>query len=400
MSTDAFDPVLDTDDALDDVFGKVDRVQRTEAGPGLPPSRVTPDEWGEASDEARAEQYADELPDGDVMAAAQTMAALHRLHEDTSSFPRFPLASLERLAGAHAPDEMWVVQARQSNGKSLFLQNWAHWLIEQGVPTLYMGTEQDAHVLRIKQACVKAGVNPRLVLKPRDEEKATTHWQAAWADVQEAARWLELDPKASQLYFANTRYISREILAKWVAGGVRKYGIKYVIVDHLHHMDHGPGKSPVEELTATVHLAKDLACRFHLGIMCASQVKRTGGDALKQFTPPDAEDAAGSSAIERTADVVLSLWRPLRTDLADDDLRDMRKAAQRGASGEDKVYMPGVMGVRLVKDRLGDAPGAQCMLRVDRGRIGELDAAQRAEMESARHAIRTNRDLALPYGGK
>ena len=328
-----------------------------------------------------AEKFARELPSLDDLAESQTEDAIAQLREDTSSYPRFPLASLDALAGAHAPDELWFWYARQANGKSLAMQNWAWWLMQQEIPTLYIGTEQDAYKLRVKQACVKVGVNPRLMLKPTDAEKNTLWWAEKNAEIEEAVEWLGSPAIRELLVFAATRYVNREELARWVAGGVRKYGIQYVIVDHIDHMDHGEGKNGPAELKATVHLAKDLACKYHLGIMAASQVKRAG-EPLQHFMPPTADGGFGSSAKEHTADVILGGWRPLRTDLAPKELREMLAAAKAGQQAEDKVYLPDTMGVRVLKDRLGDAPGKQTMLGVSHGRLVEVPERDRYATDS------------------
>lgn len=351
--------VPETEGDLDDIFGPVDEPRRS--SPVLPfrPRMLEPEE---------------ELPDGDDLASAQYIAAIHRVHENTSRYPRFPIPALHDLAGLIAPDEVWAIGGRQGNGKSLFYQNLMLWLVEQGVPTLYMGTEQDDHILQIKQACVKMGVRQKLILKPTPEEKRTLEYEQAQAAVQEGLKWLQSDPIRPLLKYANTRYIDRAVLQKWVAGGVRKYGIQCVIVDHIHHMEHGEGKNPVAELTSTVHLAKDLACKYHIPILLASQIKRTGGgaDGIKRFTPPEAEDFGGASAIERTADVMFGLWRPLRTDLDKKELKELRENAKMGGTPEDRVYQENVMGVRLLKDRLGDAPGKQCYLSVEKSVLGAM----------------------------
>ena len=352
--------IPETDDELDELFGPGDSARKA-AGPGLELVRSAEDE----------------LPDRDELASQQFVAAVYRVHENTSQYPRFPLPSLHDLAGLVAPDELWVLAARQGNGKSLFCQNLTQWLIEQDVPTLYMGTEQDAEVLRIKQACVKMGVRQKLILKPTPEDKATTEYTLAAEAVQEGLKWLDSADVRRLLVYANSRYIDRATLAKWSRGGVKKYGVKCIIVDHIHHMKHGQGYNAVSELTESVHLAKDLACEMHVSMLVASQVKRPSGDAIKRYTPPDAEDLGGSSALERTADVALGIWRPLRTDLPVEELRKLQQGAKLGSQSEDRLYQEHAMGVRVLKDRLGDAPGKQCFLRVEKSRVLEIPERDR-----------------------
>jgi predicted ATP-dependent serine protease len=302
---------------------------------------------------------------------SQEVDAVIRVHENPSTRFRFPLASLDAVAGPIAPGELWVVGGRQGNGKSLFFQNVAAWLLEAKKKTLYMGTEQDAPTLKVKQACVMTGVSARLILKPTEEERQTDVYRTGSKLVLDALALLSAEPQVSTLMYSNNRFISRTSLSEWVEVAVGEWGVEVVIVDHLHHMQHGPGKNPVSELTETVHHAKGLAVDEHIAMLAASQITRTGGDPIKAYTPPAAEDFAGASAIERTADVMLALWRPLRLDLDVDELRALREKAKLGYTGEEAIYQPNVMGVRCVKDRLGDAPGKQTMLAVASQKIGE-----------------------------
>jgi KaiC/GvpD/RAD55 family RecA-like ATPase len=342
----------------------VNRPRRIDVGPGL--------------ELIRAEEL-DVHPnpiDFDALAADRQMRAHARSLEDSSRFPRMPLPELHALAGALAPGELWMVGGRQGNGKSLFIHNFVWWLIEQEIPCVVLGTEQSDDTLAIKQACVMAGVPARTILKPDPSEQATTEWK-----LRHEAIAAELDrlhgEYAHLVTWATDEFIDRGSLTRWTQCAMDEGRARVVIVDHLHHMQHGEGRNDVHELTQTVHLAKSLAKRYGITVVCAAQIKRTQGDTVKAYTPPAAEDFAGASAIERTADVMFGLWRPLRNDLPVDELRALQQKAKLGHAPEDRVYQPNVMGVRLVKDRLGDAPGAQCMLEVNKGRLRTIPEKDR-----------------------
>lgn len=306
------------------------------------------------------------------IAKDQQIEAVYRIHEKASGRFRFPLPSLDQLAGSLGRGELWTLGGRQGNGKSLFLQNFAGWLLQAGKRTLYMGTEQDASTLKVKQACVMVGVHARLMLKPTEEEQASVSYQTASKLVQDQLAWLTEEPQASTLIYSNERYIDRAIFQREVERAVGDWGVEVVIVDHLHHMQHGDGRSPVTELTQTVHLAKGTAVDEGITVVAASQITRTGGDPVKAYTPPAAEDFAGASAIERTSDVMLGIWRPLRWDLDHDALKAYREKVKLGQAPEDRIYEPNVMGVRCLKDRLGDAPGKQTVLAVTNQQLAEL----------------------------
>lgn len=333
------------------------------------------------------EQPEKSLPTPENLAALQRGAAMRRLREDTSNYPRLDRwPNLAAMAGALAPDELWLVGGRQGNGKSLFCQNVLDTMVTQEIPTLYIGTEQSAEVLKIKQACLRVGVTPRLVLKPDLAQIGTAvHEEAVALVMDEIRRWSE-PPIRDLAFFANTSYVTRPELTKWVTGGVRRYGIQCVILDHIDHMDHGDGVNQRAEIDKTIAHVDVLLKTHHIPGLVASQIKRTQGDVFQRSSPPAAEDFAESSKKERVAAVMLSVWRPLRTDVDHKALRKMQEDAKQGTTDEVKLYQPNTMGIRLAKDRLGDVPGKQCMLYVGRGGRLTEDPIGNAAMQ---HGITT-----------
>lgn len=324
----------------------------------------------------------DELPDADDLADAQHTAATNRLHEDKSGYPRFyDLESVHEMTGSFAPEEIIMAGADVGGGKSLFFQNLSNDLTECGVPHLYVGTEQSAEVLKIKQGCIRCGIRQKLVLKPTDQEIASGEYQRALAQVQEELDWINSPEIRELAFYANTDYVNRHELKKWITGGVKKYGIQTVIVDHIDQIKHGDGTGGAQEITETVQLLHDLARLHQMPIIVASQLKRRL-DPIRKHSPPELEDFAGSSGKERISSVMLGLWRPLRTDLSVEELRDLKKNSSSGVVGQDKIYQPNTMAVRLLKDRLGSVPGKQTMLHVGKG--GKL-----SDDPAMAHGIRT-----------
>ncbi len=332
-------------------------------------------------------QYAKDLPNAELMAIQQLEDGQNLLLADKSKYPRFTrLQGVHAMTGSMAPSEILLVGAKVGSGKSLFCQNLHDDLIEQRVVTLYVGTEQDSHVLKVKHACIRAGVNPRLMLKPENADLGTTAYQLAMDAVHAEMEWLSSKEMSQFALFANSEYIDRNELDYWIRGGMRKYKLGCVIIDHIDQVKHGEGVNPVSEITATIQMLHELAREYSIPIVIASQLKRNSGDAFKRYSPPDEEDFAGASGKERIASVMLGLWRPLRTDLTVPELKELKDRAKQGGSAEDKLFQPNTMGVRLLKDRLGTAPGMQCMVNVGRG--GKL-----SDDEALTHGIRTTRGL-------
>jgi archaellum biogenesis ATPase FlaH len=316
-----------------------------------------------------------ELPDADELSHTQFLAGIDRLHEDKSAYPRFnELKSVDELTGPFAPEEVIIVAGDTGDGKSMLCQNLFDDQIEHDVPTLYIGTEQSAEVLMMKQACIRAGVSQRLVLKPRKHELGTELYEDAVHACQREMKVINTEFRGLAFYAA-CDYVNQRELKKWISGGVREYGIEFVIVDHIDQVDHGSGRNPVSEVTATVQLLHNLAREHRMPIVVASQIKRRSGDPLAKHSPPDAHDLAGAAGKERVMALGLGVWRPLRFGIGVKELREMKKKTAYGLRGQDTIYEPNTMGVRLLKDRLGNCPGQQVFLHVGKGGKLEDDPA-------------------------
>ena len=73
---------------------------------------------------------------------------------------------------------------------------------------------------------------------------------------QDWLKWAGIPSHSEELaLFANTPYVQRAELAKWITGGVRKYGPEAMIIDHIDHMDHGDGQN-----IEAVALKKTVTC--------------------------------------------------------------------------------------------------------------------------------------------
>lgn len=333
------------------------------------------------------ERASDRLPDPGRLQEDQHLEAVQHLYVDKSDYPRFSrLKSVHSLAGALAPAEVVMIGAQPGAGKSLFCQNLFDDLTaEQKIPTLYIGTEQSPSNLKTKHACIRAGVPAKLIIKPESHEIGTPDYELAMQRVHHELGFLNTNEMRELAYYATTRYVNRAELERWITGGVEKYGIRTVIIDHIDQMDHGPGENSAQETTVTVQMIHDLARDHSMPIIVASQLKRPH-DSFQQHSPPEQSEFANSASKERIAAIMFGLWRPLRRDLKQKELQKLLKDAQQGHTGQDRIYMPNTMGVRLLKDRLGAVPGRQVMLYVEKG--GRLQ-----DDEATTHGISTSGTL-------
>jgi KaiC/GvpD/RAD55 family RecA-like ATPase len=336
-------------------------------GPPVAPLRMADDTDGEP-----------DIPDALEMSEIQSREAVLRLFEDSRNFPAFPWRSLDDITGPLAPEELVLVAGRTGGGKSLFMQNVFDAFVADGRRVLYIGLEQSPKILKAKWACLRAGVSPRLVLKPQRHEYGTeAHIRARTAVLEEMRNYQDQDDIAKRALFAATRFIDRASLELWTRRAVEKYGTELIIVDHIDRVHHGDGKNSFHEMSETVRLAKELAVRHQIVMLLASQVGRPH-DKTERFTPPALHELRGGGTKEEEADEVLTVFQPLRSDLNAKEMADKLHLVRIGAAPDSDILEPNVMAVRELKNRIdGAVRGRQTKLEVDRGKLVEIPERDR-----------------------
>jgi replicative DNA helicase len=335
---------------LDAVFGTPDT-----RGPAFSPRELT-----------------EELPSADEMADDQFVAAVERLHENTTEYPQFPWPDLADLAGPMCPEDLILIAARTGGGKSLFLQNLFDSMVVAGRFGLFCGLEQAPRILRIKWACLRAGIPPKFVLATRKEDRGGAAWRIAMEKVQDELAWQKSPEIRVRAHFATTRRIDKRGLQAWTEWAV-DHGCDFIVIDHVDRMQHGDGKNSFHELSETIQLAKELAVEHRLVMLMATQVGRPS-DALEAFMPPSLHSLRGAGTKEEEADTVLGIYRPLRADVDDKEMTRVRQ----GLLDRDAIVEPNMMGVQLLKHRLdGPVAGKMVKLAVEHGRVTHLPERDR-----------------------
>lgn len=351
-------PRLDTEEDLDDVFGASEPAPtRPKLVPAKPVVLPLPVE---------------DMPSAEELSHEQFVAAVQRLHEDTTQYPQFPWPDLADLSGPMCPEDLVMVAARTGGGKSLFLQNLFDAMVCEGRFGCYAGLEQSPKNLRIKWACMRAGVPPKFLLATRKEERGTPAWRDAMERVQAELQWQRSPAIKQRAHFAAARQIDKAGLRKWTQWAV-DLGCDFVVVDHVDRMKHGTGANAFQELSETIQLAKELAVEHRIVMLMATQVGRPG-DPLEQFMPPALHNLRGAGTKEEEADTVLGIYRPLKPDVTSKELQ----AVRQGLADRDTVIEPDTMGVQLLKHRLdGPVAGKMVKLAVEHGRVTHLPEKDR-----------------------
>lgn len=303
------------------------------------------------------------LPTADDLNQEQIGEAAARVFENTSNYPRFPWGELDEVAGLMCPEDLWLIAGRTGNGKSLFCLNFFDRLVDAGRKVLYVGLEQSPKILRVKWACMRAGISPKQILAPRQEDKKTAEYELARDAINEQLKWQRLPEIRTRAHFSTTRFVDRDGLIAWT-DWAKGMGCEIVIVDHIDRMRHGESGNDFRDLSETVRLAKELAVHYRIVMLVASQVGRPK-EALQRFMPPMLSELRGGGTKEEEADAVLAVYRPLKKGTTEKQM----KLVRQGLLDEHMIYEGSKMAVRVLKHRLDGAAPGTAILDVERGRL-------------------------------
>lgn len=202
----------------------------------------------------------------------------------------------DALMGLH-PQEMIVIAARPSVGKSAIMNNVAEYIsIDQKIPSAIFSLEMSKDQLITRLISSRSGIDGRRIACGNIWSNEKDRYAKAKAEIIAAP--LHIDDTAAltpvQLY-AKARRLHR------------LFGIKLVAVDYLQLMNgSGAGRNETAEVTVCSHAIKALAKDLGIPVIALSQLNRVS-DA--EHRRPALRDLRSSGAIEQDADVVMFLHR-------------------------------------------------------------------------------------------
>jgi replicative DNA helicase len=232
---------------------------------------------------------------------------------------------LDRLIGGMKPQQLIVVAARPSVGKSSLALNIADNLaLGENQAVGFFSLEMSAKELLHRLACSRAAVDPARL----NEGKATGKECKRLADVH--ARLLK-----APLHLCEQGGLTLAQLTAQARRMVERHGIKLVIVDYLGLLRSGEkGRSRYEETTLVSNGLKMLAKELQLPVLALAQLNR---DTERENRPPRLSDLRDSGAIEQDADLVWLLHRD-GDQTGDSQVVSVIVAKQRnGATGSVKL---------------------------------------------------------------
>lgn len=316
---------------------------------------------GLGTDLARAAGHVppDALPTPAELARQQVAEAIARGRMDLTGTPRFRWRALDALVGPLLPGYFLTVGALQGNGKSAFLMSHMDASADAGTATLYVPLEVDAHEGRTQWACWRLGFS---YLHYKRQE-----WGLLPADARDAVE-AELAAQVTNpfIHFVPDRRITLTGLEKWVRWAHANLGVRQVILDHFHRMDHGADQASHRlAVGEAARRLRDIGRELEIVMIAACQLNRSL-DPFDAYKPPVASRVRDSSGLQDEPNVTLMLSRCLDPAASKENLSDVRE----GTLEEWRVALPDVMEVTCRKHRDdGSALNRRVRLGVRNGRV-------------------------------
>lgn len=282
----------------------------------------------EAVIEERAEKDAQPVSDfvSDFLDRLQDMA-------DGNITPARPthIPAMDRLlSGGLRDEQLVIVAARPSVGKSSFAQQLALNSARDGIPAAFFGMEMTSRELT-NRTVANIGRAPLSGLKTG--KLSSEEWTRVSEGV-EALRDLPL-----YLYDQPGMTLA-EVMSK-ARKLVRKHGVKLIVVDYLQLMRGSGGRVDRRvELEEITRGSKQMAKQLGITVVLLSQLNR---EVEKRTNPrPVMSDLKECGAIEEDADVILALWTHRKGDEGQADIKGCAVLKNRdGQTGEVALHFDG-----------------------------------------------------------
>lgn len=298
------------------------------------------------------------------------IAAFQDMKRSRADDPRWPWPSLNTLFGSMGPGHLIVLGGFTGNGKTALMLNVASALLDAGVPWAYAGLEMSPGILAECLGLLRCGLSRRALvdgLSSRDQ----AHLETAFVTLTDSwHRW----------HFLPDSSLSAPVFADRIREAVDAYGVRVVILDHLHHLNYDGAESLRRGVDTAMRILKDVANETGVTIIASAQTRREASDKAQAYRVPAMTELAESGAIERMADIVGMVHRCVKPGT-----RDKVLAYQKGdpTVTERDFALPNRVGITLRKHRFGYPLGDTVMLALDwpTDRLSEVTASSMSARE-------------------
>lgn len=204
---------------------------------------------------------------------------------------------LDRLLGGLKPQQLFILAARPSVGKTSLALNIAERVaVDDRLPVAFYSLEMSGKELGHRLACSRGRVDGTALNEGRPEDVNMQALAVAMGKIRQAP-----------LHICDRGGLTIPQLTAHVRRMVQRHGVKLVIVDYLGLLRSGEkGRSRYEETTLVSQGLKSIAKECNLPVIALSQLNRA---SEKEARPPRLSDLRDSGSIEQDADIVGLLHR-------------------------------------------------------------------------------------------
>lgn len=215
------------------------------------------------------------------------------------------ITDFDRMTSGLLPQQLVIVGARPSQGKSALAMNFAaNMAVKNKVPVAVFSMEMSYQEILNRLLCSQADVSLQRfrdgMLGRKDIDRVPEHASRIGA----APLWIDETPA---LAIGSFRARARLLCTR--------YGVRAIIVDYLQLMHSGSKRSQEArwlEITEISQGLKATAKELKIPIICCAQLNREAEARKGDFGKPKLSDLRESGSIENDADIVALLWRPER----------------------------------------------------------------------------------------
>lgn len=252
------------------------------------------------------------VEDGDVGEAIQELAREYAWHLDNPGQMRGLRTGFrdvdDLVIGGIDRGNFVVIASSSGEGKSLFAGQVAVNVIERPQDDGrcrrigMAGTEMATHEMLGRFVVAHSGLPADLIRSGRLDKPQRTQ-------LQMAMDWLQEVIRPSFFYLGPDRFKSIGDLVHKAKYMIREHGLDAFVVDYIQAVN-APGDEEWERIGVVTRELKGLAADMRIPVLGVSQISR---ENIKNASGrPSLWGMAGSSAVEKYADMVIGLYRPER----------------------------------------------------------------------------------------
>ncbi|VTS07171.1 replicative DNA helicase [Tuwongella immobilis] len=234
---------------------------------------------------------------------------------------------LDNLTAGFQPNELIILAARPSVGKTAFALNLVrHIIVEEKAGVLFVSLEQSRIELAERLLACQSRVDSHRLRKGHLNSEDMQKLIAAGEILGQAKLFIDDTPAQTMLRIASS---ARRLKRK------DRGDIKLIVIDYLQLIEPEDRRQPRQEQVAQIsRRLKFLARELEIPVIALAQVNRASED--RQDHRPRLADLRESGSIEQDADTCMMLHRPAKFDGAvEDNILEVIIAKQRnGPTGE------------------------------------------------------------------